>query len=593
MNVAMLSPLPVGLLAWNCPDPVATVIVKATFAVGDDGFAMLANDQLALSVDREASGDELYYASDFAPRKVGSDVLVVGHAQANIPQPEIDACVALPGLTIRVRARADRPTTQVPLLSAHLQGARTAPKRARVRGWLSRTVMPAFDFSAFNVAPAEHRVSHVAPGLSLALDGIMGAGARKVRLPNVTPAIYHAFGRNDVGRRIELRCDTVWVDSDQHRVVLVWRGTVERKTDTEPYLVSALAVEEHVPAWNELTSRLSAARWRPPTVQRDVDGSMPPRSDPRGLSGPNPTLALVDGVIPQSEEEPTIRAEDPVLRADDASEGTLAVSDADIMSSPLPFAGHLGQRKRQAARTMAIDEAEAAAFREQVFPFIQAADDVDDDEIDTIQEEGPESSAAETLDVAQLQAMRRAMQDGAETIVNEGFDPRPVVPFKPSDRPQAPPRATEESWRAMKGATITDEAAEALRKAIPFPPKVTSHGHAPVPPNPALELTSKRMAVKRPEPEPPTEPAPTKPKPEAEEPAIALEIYAGIKAALWDGGTTLGEALDEHDLDEATWRAHERNQAVAIAKDASNGRGELGKKVRAAILEARRRAKSE
>ena len=56
---------------------------------------------------------------------------------------------------------------------------------------------------------------------------------------------------------------------------------------------------------------------------------------------------------------------------------------------------------------------------------------------------------------------------------------------------------------------------------------------------------------------------------------------------MWDGERALGDVLQEHQLDETEWRQHERTQAKAIAKDASTGDGTLGKRVRAAILEAR------
>lgn len=73
---------------------------------------------------------------------------------------------------------------------------------------------------------------------------------------------------------------------------------------------------------------------------------------------------------------------------------------------------------------------------------------------------------------------------------------------------------------------------------------------------------------------------------------ISLEIYAKIKAALWDKRGSLGDLLAQYGLDELTWRKHEREQTIRVAKDATSGGGTLAKEIQAAIRQARKEASS-
>src|SRR5689334_2538085 len=87
MDVVSLCPLPVGIFAWESPDPLLTVVVKATFTLDRDGDAVLAEEQQPLTLDRPSEIDpsELVEASDFAPWKALADILVVGHAHVGEP----------------------------------------------------------------------------------------------------------------------------------------------------------------------------------------------------------------------------------------------------------------------------------------------------------------------------------------------------------------------------------------------------------------------------------------------------------------------------------------------------------------------------
>ena len=79
VDVASLCPLPVGVVSWQSPGRVLSVIVKATFAIAKDGAVTLSPVQEPLCLDRKSplgTDDELQYASDFAPLKARADVLL-------------------------------------------------------------------------------------------------------------------------------------------------------------------------------------------------------------------------------------------------------------------------------------------------------------------------------------------------------------------------------------------------------------------------------------------------------------------------------------------------------------------------------------
>lgn len=77
---------------------VATLVVKATFEIGRDGRARLADEQAPirpndLPLDPERPAGSIRYPTDFAPVKIGADIVVVGDAVAPRPVAAIDVAV--------------------------------------------------------------------------------------------------------------------------------------------------------------------------------------------------------------------------------------------------------------------------------------------------------------------------------------------------------------------------------------------------------------------------------------------------------------------------------------------------------------------
>src|SRR5262245_52296124 len=123
MDVLSLCPLPLGVLAWESPEPLLTVVVKATFTLEHDGEATLAREQVPLTLDRPSEIDpsELVSASDFAPWKGLADILVVGHAHIEEPSRVIAVSFHVDDLHRRFVAIAKPPAARIPLTGANLR----------------------------------------------------------------------------------------------------------------------------------------------------------------------------------------------------------------------------------------------------------------------------------------------------------------------------------------------------------------------------------------------------------------------------------------------------------------------------------------
>jgi uncharacterized protein YjbI with pentapeptide repeats len=88
-----------------------------------------------------------------------------------------------------------------------------------------------FDFRAFQAAPADQRLPSIEPDARLSLLHLDPELARlDTQLPGLFPRAF-VKSRGREGREVPLRLDTVYVESDQRRVTLTWRGLVEIAED--------------------------------------------------------------------------------------------------------------------------------------------------------------------------------------------------------------------------------------------------------------------------------------------------------------------------------------------------------------------------
>jgi len=237
-------PLRAGIVRWIDPHPRISLIVKATLDIGGAGetrgLAALAAEQMQLSLDQPcdlpgADADELFYASDFVPKKAAADVVVVGHAYAPSAQTEIRASFRVGDVARAFRVVAPTPRKRISLVRRHLQAALDNGTAVRPVGPVCRRldgipeVLAHFDFSIYQCAPPEQRTKLLPAGAEIELEGLSAQSRRRtIRLPRLQPRARLLFDEGTTrGRDVRLVCDTLWLDVDREVAVLVWRGTID------------------------------------------------------------------------------------------------------------------------------------------------------------------------------------------------------------------------------------------------------------------------------------------------------------------------------------------------------------------------------
>ena len=155
VNVALLCPVSVGVVAWSAPEPTLTVVVKVTLTLPEDGAARLAEQQEPLSLDEQGALGEpgdLDRASDFAPLKARTDILVAGHAYATSPMHVLSAGFAVDKLRKRFYALAAEPSAQTPLYPRYL---RATPGAEGATVQVGASYVANWRFQHFFGAPAQ------------------------------------------------------------------------------------------------------------------------------------------------------------------------------------------------------------------------------------------------------------------------------------------------------------------------------------------------------------------------------------------------------------------------------------------------------
>lgn len=220
--------------------PQMALVVKLaySFAPGPggqlDGPAVLVDSPLperdrSSALPGAGGEDELAYPSDFVPRKAAVDVLLTGHAYAEQPAYHIGAAVSVPGLRRAFSVVAGGYAPRLPISSAYLRaegGAGGAdPVWPQPAGAARSSHDLDFDFAAYASAVASQRAPEFVPGATIELVGLSPRAPRRlIEVPKVAPRAVLA-SRFGVDIDVQMACDTVWIDTDEERLVLVFRGS--------------------------------------------------------------------------------------------------------------------------------------------------------------------------------------------------------------------------------------------------------------------------------------------------------------------------------------------------------------------------------
>ncbi len=629
MDVASLSPLPMGVLAWNGPAPVHTVIVKATFVTTQQSKVALADVQLPLTTDLPLPDgeEELYRPSDYVPRKSGVDVVLVGHARSRAPVRTIACGMEVGSWRVRLRAMAPEPVTEIPLLARFLRQAqgnarrpvRLAAARTKVAGWQWRTVGADFDFTAFNAASPALRIAELAPDARLVLDNLLpGASRQELQLAGVTPFVFHVPDRPEdelpPGRPVAMRCDSLWLDTDRGLLTLTWRGEVARAPydSARPLLVAAVGLYASPPSWPALAAKLECAVWHR-GVEEDALVELEPWEPERtALLAPEeggwsseaePASTAASSTAPAVDGAPTRAplpwpAGPPSEQVSCPERGLASSAWGDEDTTTLDEAmSALSSSKPQEATA----DADAPSTHRHDAAADERLDDADGSELreETLRLPDQPLQAADPLPFAR--ARRASTAAPARLARGSG------VPAGVGHCPETAEPAAEGVGGGGSGTLAAKDAQAAAAAALPFVRDAARGRPAPACPDGTGPSPSQRAQVSTPLPidrasvsrvpdlQRPWTPCraatEASPKPPSADRAshrrkLSLETYAAIKVDLHDG-RPLAEALAEHGVEEAAWHEYEREQMAAIAEDASKGSVERATEVRQAIMAAR------
>jgi hypothetical protein len=383
VDVASLCPLPVGVVSWQSPGRVLSVIVKATFTIAKDGAVTLAPVQEPLSLDRKSplgTDDELHYASDFAPLKARADLLLVGHAYADVAMPSIRARLVVDELDKSFYAVAAQPSAYIPLLSGYLRKApnagaevvrvgplapwsatRAAFGNAAVisgDGPLSMPLTSHFDFRFFNVAPPDQQLDLLRATARVTLEGLLsGVPKLSFALPGIVPKVFHlADGLEGGAHRadpVALRCDTLWIHTDRAMFSLSWRGVLveQEGRNSSACLVSTVQSRGEEQPWRQVRTQLDKA-----TRQRAAEpAALRERSAPSRAESPSSgrriheVSGLQQGGEPQS-QAPASPTRSMVMGGTAAPDPALAERLRALREQRPPPSSLPGVRRDEAAK---------------------------------------------------------------------------------------------------------------------------------------------------------------------------------------------------------------------------------------------------
>jgi hypothetical protein len=449
--------------------------------------------------------------------------------------------------------------------------------------WASRVGLAAgpppagFDFRVLNAAPAEQQLDEIPPGVEIQLENLHPEQPwLETRLPALRVRIFRKPSRGERVVEVPARCDTLILDCDRALCFLVWRGAVPIDGPDEA-AVGRLVI----------AAEAEGERLGPEHVERLLAQLAPPVTYVE--SGPAFGLAPRAEGEPESYPPPAPGTTPPAAVAEGAGYPPVAIG-----TSP-PGPGGEAPARPITLMPPAAAAAGALPFRAPPTGFEAMA---------TLSARDSYPPPPAPLAFAVVPPAGRPPSWGP-------LHPRAAIePSAHGDDEATPPRgfavppeATPE--RTASGTILPPPSAPPPRggtmrpplgsaPGIPTAPQATEPPRRPTP-TPSVPLPRTASGTVRPPPvalpfqraplpafgDPTSVEGPMSARhprngtdrPAPVVPPLDMPVYTAMKMELWRG-EALADVAARHGVDLATFEAHERVQAEAIAREAAEGRAD-------------------
>ena len=226
------------------------------------------------------------------------------------------------------------------------------------RSWTARPLPGDIDRSFFNCSPGDQRVDNISPSESISLNHLHPTHERLVcHLPGRQPVAF--VERAGAARQIELRADTLWIDTSRRVLTVTWRGQIDlHHPDEDGLILVGFAEAGQQLTWAHLNAMARGESVSPaaPPPPRPSSPHHPPAAQPPLITPlPAAAVAALNAPPPTEEQVPIFATPPPPVPA-------AAPSNPASPSGPPSVVPPTG-RPRGTSTTLSLDERVVRAAR--------------------------------------------------------------------------------------------------------------------------------------------------------------------------------------------------------------------------------------
>lgn len=164
---------------------------------------------------------------------------------------------------------------------------------------LSQEIPSSFHWSFFNVGPPDQQVAEIRADEPIHLEHLHPEEPMlDVRLPGYYPCVY--VQRADEAFRVQMRGDTLWIDTNRLVLTVTWRAQVTLEGDANAPIRAfvALGRPDYKPTWDQVWTEAEAKKARDAWARKVAGPTSPPLSGPEKTAAQEPKSLRGGGTSP-------------------------------------------------------------------------------------------------------------------------------------------------------------------------------------------------------------------------------------------------------------------------------------------------------